>query len=638
MDDIFHILSSSTRTNKNKRRKASAHRPAPGKPLPPPPTAPAVGSGAAALRHHREEISAFLRRMNIQVVRPDSSSLSPPDPTPSFPAALAASPAPLRAALLHNIEQGSWTEPTPVQMQALPALLAGWDCVCTAPTGSGKTGAFALACLAAAPVVDAAPREKTACRPRSVILAPSRELVLQISREVRRLAAGKPGGVCVADLCSSAKSTAGALRRGEAIGGKKGLDVLVSTPAALLTVVDCIDWSGCGMFVMDEADRLLEDKDGKRTPAGGAVGDGEEEGEKKGDSGDEDNGDENSDGSSVDGSGDASDTNNDDDDVDSGSPSHGKKKGRGFAQSKKQSIGPKHGGTGRTSFLSQVDAILAYIPQHAIRAFFSATITGRVRDLAHSVLRSPLEISVAAGRSGAGQAAGGASPDVTQELLFVGKEEGKLLAVRQMMVDGGSRPPVLIFVRSKDRAEALWREVRGTPDAPPSLGPVVDVLHADRSPAERDAAVERFRSGATWYLICTDVIGRGADFRAVNVVVNYDLPPDGVTYVHRIGRTGRAGRPGRAVTFFTESDMGQVRTIANIMKVSGCEVPAWMMALRKEGKRGRMALSLDKSGIDTKPKYDRLQEKKKRALESENKKKLAHRKKKRKKGEKQSEK
>jgi len=137
--------------------------------------------------------------------------------------------------------------------------------------------------------------------------------------------------VRVADLYSSAKSTAGALCRGEAIMGKKGLDVLVSTPAALFTVIDYIDWSGCEMFMMDEAGRLFEDKYGQRTPVGGAAMDSKEEGEKRGDIGNEDNRDENSDGSSVNGSKDASDRNNDDDNEDSGGLSHGKKEGRALA-------------------------------------------------------------------------------------------------------------------------------------------------------------------------------------------------------------------------------------------------------------------------------------------------------------------
>ena len=76
-------------------------------------------------------------------------------------------------------------------------------------------------------------------------------------------------------------------------------------------------------------------------------------------------------------------------------------------------------------------------------------------------------------------------------------------------------------------------------------------------------------------------MARGVDFRAVNMVINYDLPSSGVNYVHRIGRTGRAGRKGKSITFFTEADFDNLRTIANVMKQSGCKVEDWMLQLKK---------------------------------------------------------
>ena len=65
-------------------------------------------------------------------------------------------------------------------------------------------------------------------------------------------------------------------------------------------------------------------------------------------------------------------------------------------------------------------------------------------------------------------------------------------------------------------------------------------------------------------MICTELLGRGIDFKGVNLVVNYDFPPSAVSYIHRIGRTGRAGRQGRAITFFTEEDRTILRTIAQV--------------------------------------------------------------------------
>ena len=91
-------------------------------------------------------------------------------------------------------------------------------------------------------------------------------------------------------------------------------------------------------------------------------------------------------------------------------------------------------------------------------------------------------------------------------------------------------------------------------------------------------------------LIATELMARGIDFKGVATVVNYDFPQSTVSYIHRIGRTGRAGRAGEAVTFFTEGDVEQLRSIANVMKASGCEVPEWMLKLKplKKAKRRRL--------------------------------------------------
>jgi len=68
-----------------------------------------------------------------------------------------------------------------------------------------------------------------------------------------------------------------------------------------------------------------------------------------------------------------------------------------------------------------------------------------------------------------------------------------------------------------------------------------------------------FREGKIWVLICTELMGRGIDFKGVNLVVNYDFPPSTVAYIHRVGRTGRAGRKGKAITFFTLEDTPNLR-------------------------------------------------------------------------------
>jgi len=224
--------------------------------------------------------------------------------------------------------------------------------------------------------------------------------------------------------------------------------------------------------------------------------------------------------------------------------------------------------------------------------------------VAAQVLRNPVSVT-----HGSNTSAAGANEDIQQKLLFVGKEEGKLLAIRQL-VQKGLKPPVLIFLQSKERAQALFNELLYE-------GINVDVIHAGRSQAARDNAVTRFRTGETWVLIATDVIARGLDFKAVNLVINYDFPNSGVSYVHRIGRTGRNGRKGKAITFFTENDFPALRSIANIMKLSGCDVPEWQLKMRKEGRqekkeREKYGVRRDDAGVSTVSKYDKDKQGKKR--------------------------
>ena len=100
-------------------------------------------------------------------------------------------------------------------------------------------------------------------------------------------------------------------------------------------------------------------------------------------------------------------------------------------------------------------------------------------------------------------------------------------------------------------------------------------------------------------------------------VINYDLPQSAVSYIHRIGRTGRAGRKGKAVTFFTEKDISNLRSIPNVMKLSGCEVPDWMLAIKTLNTKQKRQLKLSKperAEISTVSKYDKKKMKKRKQM------------------------
>lgn len=109
----------------------------------------------------------------------------------------------------------------------------------------------------------------------------------------------------------------------------------------------------------------------------------------------------------------------------------------------------------------------------------------------------------------------------------------------------------------------------------------VAVIHADKSIKERENTIFNFRLGKIWILITTDLMARGIDFKGVNLVINYDFPNNMITYVHRVGRTGRANRKGKAVTFFTDVDKPMLKSLGNLLKSSGVDVPEWILTMKK---------------------------------------------------------
>jgi ATP-dependent RNA helicase DDX52/ROK1 len=633
MDDLFNILTATARIDKSKRKKpmiaaaALQHPPSRAfRKVEPPPgkdeedeephghdedtdddnddamknksssrdrTGKRDKSSAKLAQVHIEQITAFRRSMNIRLAnsnKHDGPALIP-DPITRFDEMVQPpwwltqddtdtehgpqqhkkntkfnSFVAAQTAILRNVEKGRWKEPTPIQMQGIPTLLSlRRDMIGAAPTGSGKSGAFLIPAIllahASRPVfygnkIDSSSSSLTrAGEVRALIVAPSLELAAQLHREIERLGENKPGGVSAILL---AKTNATQVI-GNTAGGKRGVDILVATPMRLVDAIQKgLRLDTVRLVVLDEADRLLDASDG---------------------------GDKNTE------------------------PEH--------AVAEPGTAAASTSGSAQTqTFLSQMDIILAEIPATAVRALFSATVTPMVRSLAESILRHPLDVTVGVGSSGHGGGTGtmgGANPDIEQQLLFVGKEEGKLLAIRQLVQRGQLRPPVLIFLQSQDRAQALFIHV--------------DVIHAGRTKTAREAAVAKFRTGETWVLICTDLVARGVDFKAVNMVINYDLCPSSVTYVHRIGRTGRAGRKGQAITLFTEADFDSLRAIANVMRQSGCEIPDWMLNMKKSKGHNNITSGKKKyippkrRSIDTTPIYDKRKKIEKRQMTIEERKK-----------------
>lgn len=220
--------------------------------------------------------------------------------------------------------------------------------------------------------------------------------------------------------------------------------------------------------------------------------------------------------------------------------------------------------------LEQLDDILAactYAGGPIQKVLLSATIPTGVEDLARSFMSDdPIKIVVGTPNA--------AASSIKQRLLYVGQEEGKLLAIRQLLVEGKLEPPVIIFTETTERATGLFHALI-------EQGINVDMIHGGRTQAEREAIVANFRAERLWFLITTDLLARGLDFPSVSCVINYDMPLTTASYIHRIGRTGRAGKRGRAITFFTREDAPALRTVANVMRQSGCAVPEWMLQLKR---------------------------------------------------------
>ncbi|KAF4510211.1 hypothetical protein G6O67_002118 [Ophiocordyceps sinensis] len=228
-----------------------------------------------------------------------------------------------------------------------------------------------------------------------------------------------------------------------------------------------------------------------------------------------------------------------------------------------------------------------------------------------------------------------AVPNIVHKLTYTASEQGKLLALRQLLRptsrdDSGPplRPPFLVFTQTIDRATALHEELKY--DIPLEAGGAsrVAALHSGLSDSARGAIMRKFRAGEIWVLITTDVLSRGVDFAGVNGVVNYDVPGSSAAYIHRAGRTGRAGREGGvAVTFYTKEDIPFVKTVANVIAASekqagkaGGEagVQKWLLdALPKVAKADRKKLrergvesrrSGSKAKITSKSGYERQRE------------------------------
>ncbi|KAM3514034.1 hypothetical protein MY11210_002351 [Beauveria gryllotalpidicola] len=200
-----------------------------------------------------------------------------------------------------------------------------------------------------------------------------------------------------------------------------------------------------------------------------------------------------------------------------------------------------------------------------------------------------------------------AVPNIVHKLTYTASEQGKLLALRQLVHPTTAddsvplRPPFIVFTQTIDRAAALHEELKYDIALEAGGSARIAALHSGLPESARASIMRKFRAGEIWVLITTDVLARGVDFAGVNGVVNYDVPGSSAAYVHRAGRTGRAGREGGiAVTFYTKEDIPFVKTVANVIAASE----------RQAGKTGDDGAGIQKWLLDALPKVNKADRKK----------------------------
>ena len=356
--------------------------------------------------------------------------------------------------VLRAVTDVGYETPSAIQAATIPTLLEGADVVGLAQTGTGKTAAFALPILSRI-----TPGQGV---PQALVLAPTRELALQVCEAFESYATHLPevhllpvyGGQAYGQQLS-------ALRR--------GVDIVVGTPGRIMDHLKrgSLDLTQIKYLVLDEADEMLK---------------------------------------------------------------------MGFAE--------------------DVETILADTPKEKQVALFSATMPAAIRRISQQYLNDPREIKI--------QGKTQTSSSITQRYNVVSYTQ-KLDALTRILevedFDG-----MIVFTRTRGDSEQVAEKLR-------ARGYSAAAINGDIQQAQRERTVQALKDGKLDILVATDVAARGLDVERISHVINYDLPIDTESYVHRIGRTGRAGRTGDAISFVTPREQRLLKAIEKATKQPLTQMP-----------------------------------------------------------------
>ena len=344
--------------------------------------------------------------------------------------------------VLDAVKKVGFETPSAIQEQTIPLLMDGRDVVGLAQTGTGKTAAFALPVLARI--------DKKERSPQALVLAPTRELALQVADSFQSFA-DSLGGIQVLPIY-------GGQAYGIQLSGlRRGAQIIVGTPGRVIDHLKkgTLDISNLRYLVLDEADEMLN-----------------------------------------------------------------------------------------MGFQEDVERILEDTPDDKQVALFSATMPNGIRRISKQYLNDPVEIAV----KGETRTA----TNITQRYLLTA-HRNKLDAFTRIL-EVTEFEAMIVFVRTKHETEEVAEKLR-------ARGFSAAAINGDIAQNQRERTVDQLKDGRLDILVATDVAARGLDVDRISHVVNYDIPHDTESYVHRIGRTGRAGRSGEAILFVTPRERRMLRSI-----------------------------------------------------------------------------
>jgi ATP-dependent RNA helicase DeaD len=235
-------------------------------------------------------------------------------------------------------------------------------------------------------------------------------------------------------------------------------------------------------------------------------------------------------------------------------------------------------------FIDDIEAILRETPETRQTLLFSATFPSEVKRLALRYMRDPEHVTVNRGE---------VTVPLTDQVYYKVLERNKLESLCRI-IDSEEVALGIIFCRTKRGVDELV-------EALIARGYLVDGLHGDLSQAQRDRVMKRFRNGDIELLVATDVAARGIDVENVTHVINYDIPQDPESYVHRIGRTGRAGKRGLAITLVTPREFKLLKQIQRETKATMVprEVPSLADVAERQAEmwRNRIIETIQNGGL-----------------------------------------